>query len=101
VVDRFQSEPPSRILDVPAGSGLVSEALRSQGHDVVSGDINDEAMYFEKVDLEERFPFEDGSFDAVVCLEGIEHVLDGTATLAEMVRVLKPGGGCYASVRPT
>lgn len=92
VVDRFAQEEPSHILDVPAGNGLVSEALRDQGHTVVSGDINDEAEHFVRVDMESQFPFDDGHFDAVVCLEGLEHVLDGVALLREAVRVLKPGG---------
>ena len=77
VVHRLSQEPPGRILDVPAGAGQVSEALRSLGHEVVSGDINEDQEHFVKVDLEGAFPFETDSFDVAICLEGIEHVLNG------------------------
>lgn len=43
-------------------------------------------------DLEARFPFEDGRFDFVVSVEGIEHVSDRQGTLAEYRRVTRKGG---------
>ena len=37
-------------------------------------------------------PFESASFDRVVCVSTIEHVIDDKAGIREMLRVLKPGG---------
>jgi SAM-dependent methyltransferase len=37
-------------------------------------------------------PFENGSMDAVMCLEVLEHLSDDRAALVELVRVLRPGG---------
>lgn len=37
-------------------------------------------------------PVEDGSFDAVMCIEVFEHLPDPLAALAEFARILKPGG---------
>lgn len=53
-------------------------------------------------------PFDDGTFDAVTCLEMLEFTPDPAAQLAEAVRVLRPGGvlvttrrrGWNASVMP-
>jgi ubiquinone/menaquinone biosynthesis C-methylase UbiE len=46
----------------------------------------------------ERLPFPDGSFDCVVSFEVIEHTRDDRAALAEIARVLKPGGLFCGSV---
>ena len=48
-------------------------------------------------DLGERLPFEDGTFDAVVSNQVIEHVFDTDHFVAESHRVLKPGGLLVAS----
>ena len=43
-------------------------------------------------DMEGRLPLEDASVDVLVCVEGIEHVVDRHKVLSEFRRVLKPGG---------
>jgi ubiquinone/menaquinone biosynthesis C-methylase UbiE len=40
----------------------------------------------------ESLPFEDGAFDLVLCSQVIEHVLDADRAIAELARVLRPGG---------
>ena len=40
----------------------------------------------------EALPFDDGEFDLVFCSQVIEHVLDADLALAELARVLRPGG---------
>jgi SAM-dependent methyltransferase len=45
-----------------------------------------------------RLPFADNSFDRVLCSEVLEHVPDPDAVLAEIARILKPGGIFAASV---
>lgn len=79
-------------LDLPAGNGHIVSELIKRGHRAVGGDINDAHEHFVRVDMESRLPFEDASFDAVSCLEGIEHVLDEVALLREFLRILRPGG---------
>jgi SAM-dependent methyltransferase len=46
-----------------------------------------------------RLPFADGAFDAVVCTEVFEHLLDPPAAAGEMIRVLKPGGRLVLTTR--
>lgn len=46
----------------------------------------------------ESLPFADACFDAVVLLDVLEHVSDEAAVLAELARVLKPGGWAVISV---
>ena len=47
-----------------------------------------------------RLPFADGSFDRVITSEVLEHIQADTDALAELVRVLKPGG-TFAATVPT
>ncbi len=56
----------------------------------VTGDIHGEGVDC-RIDLT-RLPFLDASFDAVVCNHVLEHVLDDRAAIAEIFRVLRPGG---------
>jgi SAM-dependent methyltransferase len=89
--------PRGRILDLPCGKGENARRLRAAGYDVVGADLDPslaegQGFPVEKVDLAEPLPFADGSFDGVLCSECIEHLDAQVASLAELARVLRPGG---------
>jgi SAM-dependent methyltransferase len=90
--------PGSRILDIPAGRGQFSDALREAGLDAVSADLNGQRDDYLPLDMSAPLPLEDASFDAVVCTEGLEHLLSPQALVEELVRIVKPGGSLYLSV---
>jgi SAM-dependent methyltransferase len=87
-----------RILDVGCGSGILARELETLG-EVVAIDVSQEAVGYTRrrglphlcVARAEALPFAPGSFDAVVAADVIEHT-DDARTIAELVRVLKPGG---------
>lgn len=103
---RFQ---PQRILDVATGTAGVAIALAHATHaHVVGVDISEpmlergrqrvqEAELDARIRLEvaraEELPFPDGSFDAVSFTYLLRYVADPAATLAELARVVRPGGG--------
>lgn len=89
--------PAGRVLDIPAGAGQLTAALRAQGHDVVPADINGHDPTFVYADMTGRLPFGDQTFDLVVCLEGIEHVQRPHDLLGELMRVCKVGGQVVVS----
>jgi SAM-dependent methyltransferase len=86
-----------RILDLPAGNGLLADVLRGQGHTVVSGDINRERADYVYLDMSGPLPLREGEFDAVVCLEGLEHLVNPVQLIAELARVTRPGGEIVVS----
>jgi len=81
-----------RVLDLPAGRGQFTDALRRAGHEVTPADINRHRPDYALADMTARLPFADAAFDAAVCLEGIEHIPDPLLLLSEFMRVLAPGG---------
>ena len=90
-----------RVLDVAGGDGYWAGQARKRGAFAVSIDLARSKMVrgarlnFAPALLEAdalRLPFGDGSFDRVMSICAIEHFDDGTASLAEMARVLAPGG---------
>jgi ubiquinone/menaquinone biosynthesis C-methylase UbiE len=103
------------VLDVACGTGLVSRRIAAavgEGGAVVGTDISgqmvDEARRmaanqaiaharFERADAE-ALPFADATFDAAVCGLGLMYVPDPVKALAEMCRLLKPGGRAAAAV---
>jgi SAM-dependent methyltransferase len=81
------------ILDMPAGNGQFSKALREDGFDVTSGDINEEMPNYVYVNMESAcLPFSDHTFDWVICMEGIEHVISPANLVSELCRITKPTG---------
>ena len=52
--------------------------------------------------MAEALPSEDSSFDVVICVDVLEHVKDPQKAIAEIARVLKPGGMfCFDTVNRT
>ncbi|MBL4885249.1 MAG: methyltransferase domain-containing protein [Planctomycetaceae bacterium] len=92
-----EQAPGQHILDLPAGSGKLTKALREQGHIVTPGDINKHEEDFAYTDMTKRLPFDDETFDGVICLEGIEHVLNPYLLIGELIRVSKVGGHVIVS----
>jgi SAM-dependent methyltransferase len=85
----------SRVLD--AGAGECQYARYFAGHRYAAVDlgIGDPAWNYRALDAIAdltALPFPDGCFDATVNIVTLEHVREPAAALAEMARVLKPGG---------
>jgi SAM-dependent methyltransferase len=85
-------KPGQKVLDIPAGNGRLVAHLREQGFDAVCADINQAGPDYVYADMNQPLPFADASFDAVTCMEGIEHVLDPMALIGELCRITKKGG---------
>jgi glycosyltransferase involved in cell wall biosynthesis len=97
VLELLVTEPRGRVLDAPAGEGALAERLVERGFEVICGDIEPgrfraQGLACEPLDLDGRLVYRDGSFDAVTCIEGIEHLENPHHTLREFARVLRPGG---------
>lgn len=98
-----------RILDAGCGSGPLSEALRARGA-VVTGVDASAAMVdlarqrlgedadVQVADLAAPLPFADAAFDDVVASLVLHYLEDWSAPLAELRRVLEPGGRLIVSV---
>jgi demethylmenaquinone methyltransferase / 2-methoxy-6-polyprenyl-1,4-benzoquinol methylase len=90
-----------RILDLAAGTGTSSVALSHSGAKVIAVDFSagmieegrrkHKNIEFIQSDIV-KLPFGDDEFDAVTISFGLRNVQDPKAALAEMYRVLKPGG---------
>ena len=87
----------SLVLDAGCGSGRIFRYELAAGCRVVGVDIGDEMRDNPNVQLRARgdiaaLPFRDASFDALLASHVMEHLPEPQRALAEMARVLKPGG---------
>lgn len=86
----------ARVLDVGCGAKPYLPLVASQAAEYVGVDTA-QGPYVDHVAPAEQLPFEDASFDLVLCTQVLEHVQDPAAVLSEIHRVLCPGGGALIS----
>jgi len=97
--------PGERVLDIASGTGDLARALRARGAEVWMSDVNGRMLERGRDRLldagglapavqcdAERLPFAAGTFDCVTVAFGLRNMTHKDAALAEMARVLKPGG---------
>jgi len=97
----------AHVIEVASGSGRPSLYLaRKFGCRITGIDINENGIEtankmaksvegvdvnYQFADVEKRLPFDDNSFDAVMCMDSMNHFHDRLAVLREWLRVLKTG----------
>jgi demethylmenaquinone methyltransferase/2-methoxy-6-polyprenyl-1,4-benzoquinol methylase len=94
--------PGGHVLDVATGTGLVAAQLLRQGHEVTGVDQSPEMLavarrrFGDEVELinasADALPFDSESFDHLTFTYLLRYVADPEATMAELVRVVRPGG---------
>ncbi|MEM7045158.1 MAG: class I SAM-dependent methyltransferase [Pseudomonadota bacterium] len=103
---------PLCVLDAGIGTGGLSAALAKvrpepivlSGIDISTGMLDEADHHLREAGLSadlrqgdvQELPYEDGAFDLVMAAHVLEHQVDPHRALAEMVRVLKPGGTLLA-----
>lgn len=103
--DRHIDWDAKMVLDLGCAGGFMAEAMTSKGAKVTGIDPAAQAIAAataraEQMDqtiqynvgVGENLPYPNDHFDAVVCVDVLEHVADLAKVLAEVARVLKPGG---------
>lgn len=86
-----------RVLEVGCGSGHLTKRLAERGVDIVGIDANSNAAEVAGTNRvlhmrAEQLDFDDNEFDALISVHAIEHIPELDEALAEMARVLRPGG---------
>jgi len=90
-----------KILDIPCGAGAFTYRLKNKQYKVYSGDIENFLQFdhenFVIADMNKSLPFDNGFFDAVVCIDGIEHLENPFGFIRECKRILRKGGAVIVS----
>jgi SAM-dependent methyltransferase len=117
--DRLGLQPGERVLDMGCGAGRHAFEMFRRGADVVAFDQDGDELagvlelfgamreagevpIGAEADIKQgdalSLPFADGEFDRVVAAEVLEHIPDDTTAMAELSRVLRPGGTIAVTV---
>lgn len=109
LLDRLALRHGESVIDIACGTGVVARLAAERGHigRLVGIDLNTAMLatartkssdieWFEGSALE--LPFDESSFDVVVCQLGLQFFPDRSLALKEMLRVLKPEGRVGLSV---
>jgi len=108
----MENLPPNpKILDVGCGGGILSEALAKAGAQVTGLDLSEASLesarrHTQSQNLQIDYRYENvetlaereaGAFDAIACMEMLEHVPEPAKVIAACAKALKPGGHAFYS----
>jgi 2-polyprenyl-6-hydroxyphenyl methylase/3-demethylubiquinone-9 3-methyltransferase len=114
-LDWIQSYAPlagKRVLDVGCGGGILSDSMARRGAQVLGIDLSTKALrvaqlhaleaatanvQYREISAEALAQQEPASFDAVTCMEMLEHVPDPASVVRACSRLVKPGGWVFFS----
>ncbi len=110
-IDEAVGLPGKRVLDVGCGGGLLSEGMAVRGAEVTGIDLSErplgvarlhllesgQTVDYRKISAEQMAAELPGAFDAVTCLEMLEHVPDPASIVDSCARLVKPGGQVFFS----
>ncbi|MEK7570978.1 MAG: class I SAM-dependent methyltransferase [Patescibacteria group bacterium] len=104
-------EADYHVLDIAAGTGIVSQALAGEGFNVTATDVSTKALgalrqqsptiATEQADMNQGLPFADSSFDGATSVWANRFIADTPFFLEEVHRVLKEGGVFIWPIFPT
>lgn len=94
-----------RMLDIGCAAGIISNELASQVGSLFGADVDFDAVHYAAhhrkpnarflVADAQFLPFSDACMEVVICAHVYEHVENASRLVAEIHRVLKPGGYCF------
>ena len=110
ITDRLTGAAP-RVVDVGCGGGILAEALAKHGARVTGIDLSTLSLNvarqhaerggldidYREIDVETLARAEAGTFDAVTCMEMLEHVPEPARVIAACAQLLRPGGVAFFS----
>lgn len=110
-IDRHVGLAGKRVLDVGCGGGLLSEGMAARGAEVTGIDLSEKPLGvarlhllesgqkvdYRKISAEALADEMPGAFDAVTCLEMLEHVPNPSSIVTACARLVKPGGQVFFS----
>ena len=110
-IDRHVGLAGKRVLDVGCGGGLLSEGMAVRGAAVTGIDLSEkplgvaklhllesgEKVDYRKIAVEQLAEEMPGAFDAVTCMEMLEHVPDPSSIVRACASLVKPGGEVFFS----
>ena len=110
-IERHAPLAAKRVLDVGCGGGILAEAMAAKGAEVTGIDLSEKALKVAQLHLLEsglhvRYEIASaeaycerhaGEFDAVTCMELLEHLPEPASGVAACARLAKPGGRVFFS----
>ncbi len=110
-IDERLSLPGKKVIDIGCGGGLLSEGMARRGAQVTGIDLGEAPLAVARLHAEQsgvdveylQVLAEDiaeqraGQYDAVTCLEMLEHVPDPASVIRACAKLVKPGGQVFFS----
>lgn len=111
-IAQYVNLPGAKVVDVGCGGGILSESLARRGAQVLGVDLSVKplkvarlhalesgvkGLEYREVAVEQLAAEQPGQYDAVTCMEMLEHVPDPASVVRACAQLAKPGGRVFFS----